>query len=596
MKMITNNNGYTYLEDTNVKRLLKTKDLILLTILLTAVVLSFTSSSLAIDPPAEGMVVWFKADAGVQEDGEGVTAWQDQSGNTNHANRVLGAPQLALATFPNGNHFVIRFNGDDGLRLTDATATQLTDFNIFIVASYDAGSNNKRIFGNYSVGDLGTNQYGYAFGTTGGGGSDWWYWGSSELSAVSYDAEKNYLTVYSLENSNHKELYNFHEVNGIGFGTAISYAEETGTSPIQYYTGSDPNIPPHNSDIGVLRIERPEPIYGWYGAHTGDIAEILVYDTADPDFLALADPNAAFDGVRAYVTEKYGMNTSVVPLPIEPDPDIDADLVGYWPFEETTGDITEDLSGNNNDGTLIGLDFSVNYVAGRVAGTRALQFGAAATSAVAVPASTSLNSYTAMTAMCWVKVDDFGNDGAAGTAIRAFMGNEDYTGGQYRGFAMVEYPDAHLATYADAGGGSVGITDPGTMSVDTWMMLTYTHDGVNGALYINDTQVVAPTPQPNQALATANLIFGNSIPFGPRPLMGAIDEAAFWNGALTLEEIYYVYLNGGPLPPPKCEDIGVYFPSDLNKDCYINLEDFALIANDWLKCNDPQKSECTDTP
>jgi len=33
-------------------------------------------------------------------------------------------------------------------------------------------------------------------------------------------------------------------------------------------------------------------------------------------------------------------------------------------------------------------------------------------------------------------------------------------------------------------------------------------------------------------------------------------------------------------------------PADLNWDCYINLEDFALFAAGWLDCNDPQNEAC----
>lgn len=592
--MITNNNGYNSLEDINVKRILQTKDLILLTILLAAAVLSFTSNTLAVDPPAEGMVVWFAADAGVQQDGDGITVWQDQSGNANHANRVLGAPQLAMATFPNGNHFVIRFNGDDGLRLTDAAATELTDFNIFIVASYDEGSINKRVFGNYSFG-TGAPQYGYGLGSTGGGSPDWWYAGSSELSTGSYEAEKNYLTVYALENSNHKELYNFHEVNGIGVGSA-DYAEETGTSPIQYYTGSDPNIPPHYSDIGVLWIDLEG--YYWYGPHTGDIAEILVYDTADPDFLALADPNAAFDGVRAYVTEKYGMNTSVVPLGIEPDPDIDADLAAYWQFNETTGDVAVDTTYNHNDGTLMGgFTFDAGSAPDRIGNpSGALTFNGTG-NWINVSHDASIDCFPQVTIAAWVKS---GTQGAYATLVAKDLAV--VTGSNYRAWDFMVYPDYRVAswmanaTYPGFVGNETGT--PGGVSLGEWHFIAVTHDGTGITLYLDGAQDGAKVAMNGlDSTAFAPLFIGKGpSEFGNRYWKGDVDEIAIWNGALTLEELYYVYLNGVPLPPPGCKDIGVYFPADLNQDCYVNLEDFALIAGDWLKCNDPQRLECTDVP
>lgn len=39
-----------------------------------------------------------------------------------------------------------------------------------------------------------------------------------------------------------------------------------------------------------------------------------------------------------------------------------------------------------------------------------------------------------------------------------------------------------------------------------------------------------------------------------------------------------------------------HLPADLNHDCHVNLEDFALFAQNWLKCNDPMDPACTDMP
>jgi hypothetical protein len=35
-----------------------------------------------------------------------------------------------------------------------------------------------------------------------------------------------------------------------------------------------------------------------------------------------------------------------------------------------------------------------------------------------------------------------------------------------------------------------------------------------------------------------------------------------------------------------------YLPGDLNKDCYVNFADFALMAENWLKCSDVFNSNC----
>ncbi len=44
----------------------------------------------------------------------------------------------------------------------------------------------------------------------------------------------------------------------------------------------------------------------------------------------------------------------------------------------------------------------------------------------------------------------------------------------------------------------------------------------------------------------------------------------------------------------RCQDLpdSAFQSADLNRDCYVNLEDFAVIAQDWLKCNNPQDEAC----
>ncbi len=47
------------------------------------------------------------------------------------------------------------------------------------------------------------------------------------------------------------------------------------------------------------------------------------------------------------------------------------------------------------------------------------------------------------------------------------------------------------------------------------------------------------------------------------------------------------------LSDPVCGDPGtVYLAGDLNKNCYIDLEDLVLLLSNWLKCSDPANIEC----
>ena len=49
--------------------------------------------------------------------------------------------------------------------------------------------------------------------------------------------------------------------------------------------------------------------------------------------------------------------------------------------------------------------------------------------------------------------------------------------------------------------------------------------------------------------------------------------------------------------PDNCEELWRYNPdmgraNDLNRDCSVSLGDFALLAADWMSCNDPEDQDC----
>jgi len=44
---------------------------------------------------------------------------------------------------------------------------------------------------------------------------------------------------------------------------------------------------------------------------------------------------------------------------------------------------------------------------------------------------------------------------------------------------------------------------------------------------------------------------------------------------------------------PTCNEAGIYVPQDLNQDCYVDLADLAILAGQWLKCNDQWNPDCT---
>lgn len=41
-----------------------------------------------------------------------------------------------------------------------------------------------------------------------------------------------------------------------------------------------------------------------------------------------------------------------------------------------------------------------------------------------------------------------------------------------------------------------------------------------------------------------------------------------------------------------CEEVGEYYPGDINEDCYVDIQDLVLFIQNWLDCNDPDNQNC----
>ncbi len=72
--------------------------------------------------------------------------------------------------------------------------------------------------------------------------------------------------------------------------------------------------------------------------------------------------------------------------------------------------------------------------------------------------------------------------------------------------------------------------------------------------------------------------------------MAAIEQIALIGGpgaVWSLDELRIGTTYESVVGKPSCEDPQTYLVGDLNRDCYVTFEDFALLAKDWLRCTDP---------
>lgn len=99
----------------------------------------------------------------------------------------------------------------------------------------------------------------------------------------------------------------------------------------------------------------------------------------------------------------------------------------------------------------------------------------------------------------------------------------------------------------------------------------------------------------------ASVTFDDATAQNPRAFFGAdgtytlrlsIHDGSYGTDGSIFKEVTVNVIS------PTCADVaadGKLLAADLNKDCYINLEDFAILAANWLNCNDPLDRDC-DNP
>lgn len=208
-----------------------------------------------------------------------------------------------------------------------------------------------------------------------------------------------------------------------------------------------------------------------------------------------------------------------------------SDLLAHWKFDETSGTVAADSSGNNNHCTLVNNPTRV--FPGRV-GPAALQFNSANSQWVTAPSSVTLNNPTkAITISAWVLANDWNSN-------RRILqkGNSD---NQYRLLAESGNLRFHLS-----GVNTLSTTLPPT---GAWIHIAATWDGSTMFLYTNGVErarldaggTINTTGDPLY-IATKN----NTAPAGDR-FNGRLDDVRIYNRALSGAEIATLMTNAPPM-------------------------------------------------
>jgi hypothetical protein len=118
-------------------------------------------------------------------------------------------------------------------------------------------------------------------------------------------------------------------------------------------------------------------------------------------------------------------------------------------------------------------------------------------------------------------------------------------------------------------------------------VFTYDHPTRTAKWYINSVLVGTVSPLTLNPPIDPQIYVGNRKN-GQRRFTGNIDELKLYNFAIDEYAVARLYVDSNPGTVICVKELAM----DLNKDCRIGLEDFAMLAQEWLLCNRNPKASC----
>ncbi|MDD5687375.1 MAG: FG-GAP-like repeat-containing protein [Elusimicrobia bacterium] len=281
-------------------------------------------------------------------------------------------------------------------------------------------------------------------------------------------------------------------------------------------------------DVSVAKVE-------FYNGTTK-----LGEDTSSPySYTWNSVPSGDFN-IRAVVTDNIGLTGSAqvtISVKNTGQPTLP---VGKWDMEGTSGSSTvSDTSGNNNNGTLTGMDTSTCWISGEV-GT-GLKFDGV-NDYVSVPNSTSLDiNGSQLTLIAWVRVDAI--DPTDVNAHQIFIAKPAADGNHtapYFAYSLhgVRASATELTPrlWLDIGGTGVSVAATQNIGIGTWYHLAAVYNGATMKIYVDGVESNSSAQTGNiAALGTALRLGANGG--GTETFNGAMDGVKIYNIALTGSEI-----------------------------------------------------------
>ncbi len=209
---------------------------------------------------------------------------------------------------------------------------------------------------------------------------------------------------------------------------------------------------------------------------------------------------------------------------------VNAELVGWWRFEEGSGGTANDTSGNGHHGTVLGTP---EWVSGPPRLGGALAFNPAKCQGVNCGPFDPTDGTGHFTLALWAFWDGTGD-------FQHFLTKSNGWGAATMMF-QVELWGAHTnATYTDRVGMSyepAGSVPFSIMPKNQWVHLAWTFDGSNAKLYLNGVDEVGPKSFSIGPNVDAPVFIGVSHAAEGRVFHGTLDEVRVYSHALSPIEV-----------------------------------------------------------
>jgi prepilin-type N-terminal cleavage/methylation domain-containing protein len=200
-------------------------------------------------------------------------------------------------------------------------------------------------------------------------------------------------------------------------------------------------------------------------------------------------------------------------------------LVGYWSFDEGSGTIAKDYSGNGNDGTIYG---GATWTTGKVGG--ALSFDGV-NDFVNVPDATMLRIPGDITIVFWMKKN------LEATDWQRIVGKGNST---YRNYGVWEEAGTGKKILFQQYGGGCNFFSNGTVELSQWYFIaSVRQNSTAGKIFINDQIAQASCSSGSTYTSSDPLTIGYAGFHTYFP--GLIDEVRIYNRALSDSEIKALY-------------------------------------------------------